>query len=260
MIHAQKSILITGASSGIGAALALGYAAPNIFLALSGRNQDRLDDIAQQCRQKGAEVETSVLSVTDAVAMNNWIIEVDSNRPLSLIIANAGISGGTGGVMEGESMAQARAIFDVNIMGVLNTLSPILPRMVERRSGQVAIISSMAGFRGFPTAPAYSASKGAVRFYGEALRGSLSPHNVKVNVVCPGFVKSRMTDANNFPMPFLMDTDKAAKIIMRGLDRNVGRIAFPLPIHIMSWFLSILPDFLAQKILMKLPAKPQSNL
>ena len=129
-----------------------------------------------------------------------------------------GISGGTGGAggdpsagpMQGESPAQARQIFDVNLGGVLNTLEPVLPAMLQRGRGQVAIISSLAAFRGWPGAPAYSASKGAVRFYGEALRGALHSSGVEINVVCPGFVVSRMTDVNQFPMPFLMSAEKAA--------------------------------------------------
>lgn len=250
-----KSILITGASSGIGEALALLYAAPGVFLALSGRNEDRLESVAARCRTKGAEIDLALLDVTDRGAMEDWITNIDSIHTLDLIIANAGISGGTGGVMNGEPAGQAREIFDVNLGGVLNTVLPVLPRLIKRKSGQIAIISSMAGFRGFPSAPAYSASKGAVRFYGEALRGSLKETGVKINVVCPGFVKSRMTDANDFTMPFLMDTDKAAVIIAKGLAQNVSRIAFPFPTHIMSWFVSVLPDCLAQLILGKLPAK-----
>lgn len=256
MKNLPKSILITGASSGIGEALALEYAAPSVFLALCGRNSQRLEAVAQTCREKGAVVEAVVLDVTSQEEMNNWVVGIDQSRCLDLVIANAGVSGGSGGtVMAGEPMDQARMIFNVNLMGVLNTLAPVLPRMVERRAGQIAIISSMAGFRGFPSAPAYSASKGGVRFYGEALRGSLAPYNVKVNVVCPGFVRSRMTDANDFRMPFLMDTQEAAQIIAKGLARNKGRIAFPFPVHCFCWFLSILPDALAQRLLTKLPNK-----
>ena len=252
-----KSILITGASSGIGEALALCYARSGVFLALSGRNEPRLQDVAQRCRAKGAVVEANVVDVADRAVMREWIVLLDNNHPLDLVIANAGISGGTGGVMNGEPVDQARRIFDVNITGVINTVEPILPRMISRGRGQAALVSSMAGFRGFPSAPAYSASKGMVRFYGEALRGSIRDTGVQVNVIMPGFVKSRMTDSNNFHMPFLMDTDKAAEIIARGLSRNRGRIAFPLPTYLGGWFLSILPDFVAQKILGKLPTKPQ---
>lgn len=251
------SILITGASSGLGEALALHYAAPGVFLALSGRNEERLEQVAQGCREKGALIEIAILDVADRDNMRDWIADMDDTHPLDLIIANAGISGGTGGVMSGEPVDQARRIFDINIMGVVNTIEPILPRMIARKRGQVALISSLAGFRGFPSAPAYSASKGMVRFYGEALRGSLNGSGVEINVVMPGFVKSRMTAANDFHMPFLMEARRAAGIIARGLARNKGRIVFPLPLHAGAWFASILPDWLAQTVLGKLPAKPQ---
>jgi short-subunit dehydrogenase len=250
-----RHILITGASSGIGAALALRYAAPGVFLALSGRNADRLKDVAVLCRAKGSIVFESLIDVKDAPAMVAWIEETDRQYPLDLVVANAGISGGTAGVMHHEPMDQVRQIFDTNLYGVINTIQPIIPRMINRGCGQVAIISSLAGFRGWPGAPAYSASKGAVRFYGEALRGALSHTGVAVNVICPGFVVSRMTDANQFPMPFLMDTDKAAAVIVGGLSRNRGRIAFPWPTHFASWFLSLLPDWLVQKILIQMPKK-----
>jgi short-subunit dehydrogenase len=254
----SKSILITGASSGLGEALALHYAASCIFLALSGRNEDRLRAVAQACRAKGAVVEAASIDVTDRLKMEDWIRAMDEAHPLDLVIANAGISGGTGGVMNGEPVDQARKIFDINITGVINTVEPILPRMIARRAGQIALVSSMAGFRGFPSAPAYSASKGMVRFYGEALRGSVRQTGVKINVIMPGFVKSRMTDANDFHMPFLMEAARAASIIANGLLLDKGRIVFPFPVHLGAWFVSILPDFLAQKILGKLPAKPQS--
>jgi short-subunit dehydrogenase len=246
-------ILITGASSGLGEALALYYAAPGVRLALSGRNKSRLEEVARQCEGKGAAVASAVLDATDRSAMEKWIQDTDAFMPLDLVIANAGISGGTGN--EGEPFDQAREIFRVNLDGVLNTLSPVLPLMVQRHSGQVAIISSLAGFRGFPGAPAYSASKGAVRFYGEALRGALWHTGVKVNVVCPGFVRTRMTDSNGFKMPFLMDVDKAAALIANGLSKDKSRIAFPWPLHFGVWFLSILPDRICQEIVKRLPAK-----
>ncbi len=256
VMNNPKTILITGASSGIGAALALHYAKQGVFLALSGRNADRLKEIADQCRGKGADVETALVDVTDQQAMESWITDLYADHPIDLVIANAGISGGTGGRKEGEPVSEARKIFDVNVTGVFNTVEPALNAMQEKNAkGQIAIISSLAGFRGWPTSPAYSASKGAVRFYGEGLRGALRNTDISINVICPGFVTSPMTDVNNFPMPMKMSAEKAADIIAKGLAKDKSRICFPWPMYFLVWFIGILPDFLAQKLLSKAPDK-----
>lgn len=250
-----KAILITGASSGIGEALAVCYARDGVTLYLSGRDASRLTEVADRCRAAGADVEEAVVNVTDRTAMADWIAHAQTRTPLDLVIANAGISGGTAGRMTGEPLDQARFIFDVNLYGVLNTIEAALPPMIARGAGQIALISSLSAFRGWPGAPAYSASKGAVRFYGEALRGSLKRTGVQIHVVCPGFVRSRMTAANDFPMPFLMDADRAAQIIKRGIARGRGRIAFPFPVHFFAWLVSVLPDSWAQALLTRLPDK-----
>lgn len=251
-----KNILITGASSGIGAALADHYAHSGIILHINGRNAERLEQVASHCRQKGAEVYTSLVDVTDQEKMSEWVIAAGQKSPIDLVIANAGISGGTGGRVDGEPIHEARKIFNVNVHGVFNTVEPALSVMkCQKNGGQIAIISSLAGFRGWPSSPAYSASKGAVRFYGEALRGALKHTNIKINVVCPGFVTSRMTDSNDFPMPFKMEADRAAKIIATGLEKNKGRICFPWPMHFITWFIGTWPDAFAQKILTKAPSK-----
>ncbi len=248
-----KHILITGASSGIGEALAKHYAQADVILYLSGRNSERLKDVQQKCEAYGAIVQAKIIDVADEDAMALWISDI---AQLDLVIANAGISGGTGGRLDGEPISEARKILNVNLNGALNTIEPALKIMqVQENGGQIALISSLAGFRGWPSSPAYSASKGAVRFYGEALRGALKDTKIDINVVCPGFVKSRITDQNDFPMPFKMEAGKAAEIIANGLARNKGRICFPLPTHFMSWFIGILPDAFAQKILAKAPAK-----
>jgi len=252
----MTSILITGGSSGIGEALALHYAAPGVALVLTGRNAERLDAVAQACREKGASVETHAVDVTDRAALADAIIQTDSANPITLVIANAGISGGTGGKQEGESADQARRIFNINVTGVLNTLDPLIPRMAARAKGQIAIMSSLASFRGWPGAPAYSASKAAVRVYGEALRGALFQTGIKVSVICPGFVESRMTAANGFSMPFLMSAERAASIIASGLARNRARIAFPLPTYAGVLAMSLLPGGWVEAVQRRLPAKP----
>ncbi len=250
-----EHIAITGASSGIGAALARHYAAPGVTLSLVGRNRERLTEVADFCEKNGATVHAALVDVTDREALAAFLLEQDREKPIDLLIANAGISAGTGGVLHGEPADQVRKIFDVNLTGVLNTIDPVLPEMVRRGCGQIALMSSLAGFRGWPGAPAYCASKAAARVYGESLRGALARTGVGVSVICPGFVESRMTAVNDFPMPFLIDTPQAAKIISKGLASNRGRISFPLRAAAFVWFLSMLPDRLAQGILKATPPK-----
>jgi short-subunit dehydrogenase len=251
-----KNILITGASSGIGEALALFYAASGVRLLLTGRDAARLDAVAAQCRALGAQVETCLICVTQRDAFSQWLLARDDEAPIDLVIANAGISGGTGDAANGAWIESEYRIFDVNVQGVLHTVLPLVPRLMARRAGQVAIMSSLASFSGWPGAPAYSASKAAVRVYGESLRGALAPYGVGVSVVCPGFVASRITAANDFKMPFFMSADRAAGIIARGLAGNRARIAFPWQTFAISGFIGLLPPGITARLLSKLPAKP----
>jgi short-subunit dehydrogenase len=248
-----RSILITGASSGIGEALALAYASSDVHLALCGRDRQRLAKVAEACRAKGAQVNDRLIDVADQGAMTSWINAVDRSHPLDLVIANAGLSKGQR--TPDDITVGTPLIFAVNVEGVFNTVHPALRQMTARRQGQIAIVSSMAGFRGMPSAPAYAASKAAVRSYGEGLRGWAARHGVEVSVICPGFVASRITAKNNFPMPFLMPAERAAKIIRRGLARRRGRIAFPLQLYFGAWLLTVLPDGLVHRITARLPAK-----
>lgn len=247
-------IVITGASSGIGRALAKAYAAPSVSLGLIGRDEARLAEVAAACRAQGAVVETASLDVRDRSLMASWLTAFDAAAPIDLLIANAGISAGTGGML-GESPEQAQKIFAVNMDGILNTLHPLIPRMIARKAGQIAMMSSLASFRGMPGAPAYSASKGVVRLYGEGLRGDLARHGIKVSVICPGFIRTPMTAVNNFPMPFIMDVDKAALRIIQGLARNQGRIAFPRRLYAFVWLLMALPAWVSDLILGQVPKK-----
>ncbi|NQV44182.1 MAG: SDR family NAD(P)-dependent oxidoreductase [Rhodospirillales bacterium] len=254
--HTPTGILITGASSGIGAALAEAYAQAGTVLFLSGRDLDRLERVAKKCRDRGAIVHTTVLDVTNAAAMRQWVQASDDDHPLDLVIANAGISGGMRPTSSGTGRdTVAEDIFATNIGGVLNTVSPALSRMQPRQRGQIAIMSSLAGLRGLPSAPAYSASKVAVRAYGEALRPLHAAHGIGISVILPGFVESRITDQNHFPMPLIMPAAKAARIIKRGLARNRARIAFPFPLYAMMWVLAALPPAIADLFLSRLPKK-----
>lgn len=255
-----QSILITGASSGIGEALALEYSGPGVLLALCGRDGARLDAVAERCRNQGAAVEARVLDVTDRDALRAWIAQVDSARALDLVVANAGISGGAGGAM-GESETQARTIFEVNFNGVLNTLWPAIDAMRGHapddagQRGHIAILGSLAGLTPLPGAPAYSASKAAVKAYGEALNGALRDQGIVITTVCPGFIKSRITDQNDFPMPFFLQAPEAARLIRRGLAKKRISVFFPWPLAAATWAVSVLPPCWRRWILSRAPKK-----
>lgn len=248
-----RNILLTGAGSGLGAALARRYAASGVRLVLVGRDETRLAQVAADCIARGATVERASIDVTDRAALAAWIVASDEAQPLDLVIANAGISGGTSGL--GESDDQSRQIFAINLDGVLNTIEPILPRMRRRGSGTVALMSSLASFRGLPGAPAYGASKAAVRVLGEALRGDYLPSGVTVSVICPGFVVTPMTARNRFHMPFLMSAERAAGIMVRGLAEGRARIAFPWPMYALARLIAALPTPLIDRVVARLPRK-----
>lgn len=250
-----KSVLITGASSGIGASLAEAYAGNGVRLAISGRDRGRLQAVADACRGLGATVDAALIDVTDRGAMADWIARADAAAPLDLVIANAGISAGRGRGHGVESAEQTEAILAVNLGGVLNTVFPAIPLMRARRRGQIAIMGSLAGFRGYPGAPAYAVSKAAVRVWGEALRGALHHDGITVSVICPGFVRTRLTAANRFPMPMLMEADRAARIIRRGLTGRRARIAFPWPMYLAAWLMGALPPAVTDPLTRHLPDK-----
>jgi short-subunit dehydrogenase len=249
------SILITGASSGIGAALAEAYAASDVTLFLGGRDEARLFEVGAICRARGATVREKSVDVTDAASMAAWIADCDAEVPLDLVIANAGISMGTGPVQSSEFGARTRTLFAVNVDGTLNTILPVLPLMRSRGRGQIALMSSMAGFRGLAGASAYCATKAATRVLGEGLRSTLAGSGVDISVICPGYVRTPMTDVNTFPMPFLMSVEKAARIIQKGLAKNCSRIAFPWRMYAVLWTFQLLPVRLTDAIVARLPRK-----
>lgn len=248
-----RSIFITGASSGIGKAIAIAYAHVDTILFLCGRNPERLQSTANLCKEKGATVYTYLFDVTEAFAAQEAINQADAISQLELVIANAGISGGV--LADSRMSEETRQIMETNINGVVNIVLPALDRMRKRHKGQIAIVSSIAGFHGIPSAPAYSASKCCVKAWGEALRGWLCDEGVKINVICPGFVQTPLTSVNRFRMPFLMSPEKAALEIKKGLAKNKAIIAFPWPMAFSGWLMSALPALILHPILNRLPKK-----
>ena len=243
----MRNILITGASSGIGAALAKEAArlgAERLFI--SGRNAERLSDAAAKC---ACAVHQRTIDVTNRAAMREWLEECDSIAPLDVVVANAGRATGE------ETETNARDTFAVNLDGALNTVFPAIDAMRRRRRGKIAIVSSMTAYHGMPQCPSYSASKAALKAWGAGLRGMLAREGISVSVICPGFVRSRITDRNTCPMPFFMEADKAARIIWRGIARNAPLVAFPWQMRLASWFMASLPERLSSAIFARLPQK-----
>lgn len=251
-IATPRSIVITGASNGIGTALALIYACDGVSLGLIGRDAVRLTAVAEQCRARGAEVIIGLIDVTDLPTLGEWLRTFDEMHPVDLVIANAGIASTLGSPKESEDWETVRRVFDVNTWGTLNTIMPLMEPMRTRRRGQIGIVSSLSAYTGMPISPAYCGSKAAIKVYGESLRGWLAPQGVGVTVICPGFVKSDMSDRFPGPTPFKMSAEKAARLIREGLARNRARIAFPFPLAFGMRLLSILPPSMSlwlQKLL-----------
>lgn len=253
-------VLITGASSGLGRALAEACARPGAVLHLSGRDAGRLAEAAATCRAKGAEVREAVLDVRDAAAMADWI---GGAGRLDLVIANAGVSAGTGGATEPPD--QVRRIFAINVTGVLNTALPAIEAMARQAPGpdgvrgRVAVIASLAAFVAAPGAPAYCATKAAVQRWAEALDASERRRGIRLHAVCPGYVRTPMTAQNPFPMPFLMDAGEAARRTLAGIARGRLRIAYPFPTYALARLAGALPPALRAWIFSRMPDKPMEG-
>lgn len=238
--------VITGASSGIGEALAYACAKRGDELALCGRNSSRLQAVAEKCRALGARaVEAEVLDVADAERTSKWIACLSARAELKRVFANAGVSTGE------ETEANIRNTFAVNVGGCVNTVLPA----IEAKARHIILTASIAGYGPLKSCPSYSATKSCIKTWGLSLRGYLAPKGIKVSVICPGFVRSRITDKNTCPMPFFMEADEAAELILARVERNVGLIAFPWPMRLATWFLSTLPFRLNEFINGFLPKK-----
>jgi short-subunit dehydrogenase len=244
-----RSVVVTGGSSGLGADLARAYAAPGVALGLVGRDRGRLAATAAACEAKGAVVDTAALDVAEPDALAAWLAAFDRAHPVDLLVANAGTSAGSEPGSAGEGVETASRQVRTNLIGAINTIEPLLPALCARGRGRIAVIASVAAYRGLPYSPGYCASKAGLRAYAEAMRPRLKPRGVGVTVVCPGFFTSRMTDRWQGPTPFLLDGAAAARRVKRAIDRGRSRAAFPWPLAFGMRFCDLAPAWLGDAIL-----------
>lgn len=254
-----RHILITGASQGIGRALARLYARPATHLSLFGRSVERLEEVAAACRSQGATVCLSIVDVTDAPGMAHAIGEALKRAPIDILIANAGIGGAQAMAgPSGEAPAATYALVNVNFIGVVNTVTPALEPMTARKRGQIVIVSSLAGHIPMPSSPAYSASKAAVRTYGIALDRLVRQSGVRICVVSPGFVETAMSESLSMKLPHLVPVEKAAQIIAEGVAKGRREIIFPWQMALIARVLALLPDRLLVHVLARSQARLKS--
>lgn len=257
MNFTNKVVLLTGASSGIGYSLAKSLPKENCSLALLSRSKSTLDELVTEIKNDGAKALSYKCDVgnLDEVKHTFERIKNDFGR-IDIAILNAGVSHRAD--VKNYSVEIARNIFDVNVFGIINFIEQLIPDFIQRKEGMIVGVSSLAEARGFPKSGFYNASKSAASLMLESLRVELKPYNIKVLTVKPGFVRTPMTDKNDFHMPFLMDVDRAAKIIIDGIKKEKHIIQFPLTTVIGSKIIKLLPDWLFD-YLMNRPLPPRKN-
>lgn len=230
---------ITGAGTGIGRGLALALVARGMIVAASARTEADLRSLAAEAAGPGRILPVP-LDVTDETAVRAAVTRIEAEAgPITLAILNAG----TNSEVTAEKFDTEKFAFvvDTNLMGAVYGLGALLPLLRRRRSGRIAIVASVAGYRGLPTAAAYAASKAGLIAMTEALKPELEADNVELTLINPGFVDTPLTRKNTFPMPFLIDNDEAVRAIMAGLERGRFEIVFPWQMTLLMKLLGALP-------------------
>jgi short-subunit dehydrogenase len=223
----DKVIFLTGASSGIGEALALATAKRGAILGLVARREELLKELVKKCVKTGGKARYFAVDVTEAKAV---LAAADSLRnefgKIDILIANAGIGGNNAETRNLNPEAVAKVI-NINLLGAVNSVSAVLPQMLENKSGQLVAVSSLAGFRGLPKSAAYSASKAGMTAFFESIRLDIQHKGVTVTIIQPGFIKTPLTSGRANKMPFLMELEDSIPLFLNAIERRKKFAAFP---------------------------------
>ena len=239
----RKVALVTGASSGIGAGLALRQARKGHHIILMARRLDKLEALAQEIREIGCEVVVCAVDVTDREGVHREIERaVSVVGPVDLLIANAGM--GIPTPAHRFDAADFERVVSVNLVGAANCVAAVIPSMIERGVGQLVCIASLAAYRGLPGSGAYCASKAGMLSLFESLRLDLSSSPITVTTICPGFIRTPMTAEQKFSMPFMMELEPAITKMDRAIERGVAEYAFPFPLSTIVRLARWLPNFM----------------
>ncbi|MHC4089222.1 MAG: SDR family NAD(P)-dependent oxidoreductase [Planctomycetota bacterium] len=237
-------VWITGASSGLGRALARRMAADGWSVAASARGADQLDHLAESAAGLRGHIRAFPLDVTDGDAVKTTVARIEHELgPIDQAVLNAGSHQSVRAA--GLTAVPFRQLVELNLMGTIHCLEALLGTMIPRRAGRIAVVASLAGYRGLPTSAAYGMTKAGLINMAEALKPELDLHGVGLQLVNPGFVRTPLTDKNPFPMPFLMDVEEAAEALYRGLQSDRFEIVFPRRFAYLLKLLRIMPAPLA---------------
>ncbi len=253
-----KRIWLTGASYGIGQALAVELASRGAILALTARSADKLTELQARLAAGGAVCHVLTGDVTDLERMKEVAAKLRNTLGgIDILIANAGTHKFT--KPEAFDTAEYMGLMDLNFGGMLRCIEAVLPDMIDKRSGHIVGVASLAGFRGLPRAAAYGASKSAAIHFLESIRFHLADHRIPVTIINPGFVRTPLTDKNDFKMPFLVEPDRAARIICDGIARQKDEVAFPFPFSTVIKLMRVLPYPLYKLVMKRVWKKMQEN-
>ncbi len=247
-------VIITGASSGIGSALAAEYALRGATLGLIARRRNELEQLAAHF---STPVQIYSTDVRDAAALQTAASDFIARHGCpDIVIANAGVSVGTLTQIP-EDLTTFQDVFDINVMGMVKTFQPYIEPMRQARHGVLVGIASVAGYRGLPGSAAYSASKAAAISYLESLRVELKTSGIRVVTICPGYIATPMTEKNPYPMPFLIDADTAARKFARVIDSGKTYAVIPWQMAIVARLLRVLPNWFYDRLFLRAPHKPR---